>query len=763
MTTGEATLPRHMKVLLACMQGGATLIEEFAMSWKTGFAGIVVAMALLAPSSAPAATQTFANPSVKGVRLDWCAHFGTDCGQAAADLFCRQNGFSSAQRFAMDPNIGRRGIATLVFGDGRLCNGPKCSGFRAITCAKADVATPAPVLKAIPRTPAIVAAPSAPPPKVVVPTVRPVPVLRPKITLKPTGPVAGKPSPGGKEMAGPGGLTIAHGAVANLTLTYPEGAWLYHCTSGCEFRLDTDIDMSGGGGSQTVGFTGDVKKIPHAGGFLWQVATAPFPPFGKGAPADFAPPHLVASGTFAGAAHDVPVDFKALANSGSGIGKARLHMPPPAVFYVRIVPVIAPGVKVFAGTPSNVIKVYYGQKPPPQPPLKLPSTSPPNLFNVKVVSFTPPDFADPNRWGCVVVTGYEPGTSSMIKGLYPLGEHCPPDYKGKGHNINSLGDLVDAAGSGITDLWDWVSGTYSDLKKIAVDIVMDYTPFGLQCKAMVSAVGGKGSDCRVVAEVGVNAGMAALGLPPSIPNYNQLIDQGVDAAVDLAADQITEQTGIPCVGPCQDALKKGLSAAADNLKKSNDTPGCVGTEEAHQNGREPLCLPSGVYAKPAHGAVDQPPLAMIAVTRTQYDRDPTSLYKEACYADLAIHFRNVFPAQKVSGPFHNTKDIPTTTIKGDLYNTAGLKLPETMPKGSTKVIPIVFQSAVKFEFGWTHDLWQQSEIPARELARTDGAGLVHPVLRQHGDGHTQCPLRTGGRIDPEPDAEALLRGNDGRR
>ena len=190
-----------------------------------------------------------------------------------------------------------------------------------------------------------------------------------------------------------------------------------------------------------------------------------------------------------------------------------------------------------------------------------------------------------------------------------------------------------------------------------------------------------------------------------------------------------KQTGIPCVGPCQDALKKGLSAAADNLKKSNDTPGCVGTEEAHQNGREPLCLPSAVHAKPAHGAVDQPPMAMIAVTRTQYDRDPTSLYKEACYADLAIHFSNVFPAQQVSGPFHDTKDIPTTTIKGDLYNTAGLKLPESMPKGSTKVFPIVFQSAVKYEFGWTHELWQQSEIPARDLLGPDGAGLVHAVLR----------------------------------
>ena len=94
------------------------------------------------------------------MRLDWCAHFGTGCGQAAADLFCRQNGFTSAARFTMDPNIGQRGIATLVFGDGRLCNGPQCSGFRAITCAEADVAAPAPVLKPIiTRPPAIIAAP----------------------------------------------------------------------------------------------------------------------------------------------------------------------------------------------------------------------------------------------------------------------------------------------------------------------------------------------------------------------------------------------------------------------------------------------------------------------------------------------------------------------------------------------------------------------------------------------------------------------------
>ena len=37
-----------------------------------------------------------------------------------------------------------------------------------------------------------------------------------------------------------------------------------------------------------------------------------------------------------------------------------------------------------------------------------------------------------------------------------------------------------------------------------------------------------------------------------------------------------------------------------------------------------------------------------------------------------------------------------------------------MPKGSTKLIPVVFQTAMKYEFGWTRTLWEQSEIPARD-------------------------------------------------
>lgn len=667
------------------------------MSWKSAILGL--SAALLIPTLASAATETFSSPTLHGLRLDWCAHFGSDCGKPAADLFCRENGFSEAARFAIDQNIGQRGVHTLVFGDGRTCNGPTCSGFSAITCIKTDIAQPPPAVTpeaVAPSQPVLV----QPPPKAVL---KPGPAIIARPSSRPS-PPSGKPVTGEMQMP------VASAKAGNLLIAYPEGANLYHCTSGCEFRLSTDIVMSPKDKFQLVGFTGDVKKVPHANAFLWQVTTAPYPAFGKGVPSDFSPPHLVASGEFTGSVHDIPIDFQQLAGAPTG------RTIPPGSFYIRILPTTAPGKKILAGTPSNVIRVYYTEKPPPQPPLHLPNTNPPYLFDIKLLSFTPPDFEDPNRWGCVLITGYTSAASSIVKTAFPLGERCPASYKGQGNNITSFGDLVDAATGALTDLWDWVSNKYNDIKQLAVDIAMNYTPFGLQCKAAASAIAGDdaASYCRAAAEIGVNAGMAALGVPPSIPNYNQLIDQGVDSAVDLAADEITDQTGIPCVGPCKDALKKGLDAAADNLKKSSYAPGCVGADEAHQNGREPLCLPPGVLAKPAPGAVYRPPVATIAVTRTPYDRDPNGLFKGPCDASVSLKFDNTFPAQTVSGPFHNSKNIPTTPIQGMLYLPAGAKLPESMPKGSTQAMTVVFQAGQKFEFPWTHELWQQSQIPARD-------------------------------------------------
>lgn len=74
--------------------------------------------------------REFPEPKINGVRLDACRVWGNECGQPAADAFCRLEGFDKAVALEWDKNIGR----TWVMGDASVCDDPNCDGFRTITC-----------------------------------------------------------------------------------------------------------------------------------------------------------------------------------------------------------------------------------------------------------------------------------------------------------------------------------------------------------------------------------------------------------------------------------------------------------------------------------------------------------------------------------------------------------------------------------------------------------------------------------------------------
>ncbi len=733
------------------------------MAWMLRFLGCLIA-ATVGADLALAETGNFNAPSVRGVRLDYCQHFGSQCGKPAADLFCRENGFAEAARFLIDENIGGRGIQTLVFGDGRLCQGPNCSGFRTITCSRPDkeaapVVTPpmiavqpiqplppppattmvAPVQPPPPpqTTPMIAVKPLQPfvppPPMIAVKPVRPLPPVPPLVSAVPIQPLP----PPDVSMVGPivplppvrptpptvtatlppappsGSPPMTAGPIAPI-FAMPAGASLVRCLrSDCEFAVTYDFDIDPKAEYQSEYFIGNVEKVFNAGGFRWQIATQPFPVFGSRE--DLNPPGLLASGTEPGPSRGFPVDLKTIVGTPQGRAK------PFDKLHIRILPIAKPGTEIVVGQPSNVIGVYYASVPPPQPPIRIYDFSPPHLFSVKVVSFIPPDFENPNRWGCVVIKGYKGYASPITKQVFPLGnEICPKSFKGGSGGsgqITSFGEFVDWVSGGITDAIDWVSERYDDLKELAVDIVMKYTFFGAQCELIAGAIDKDSTGyCRVVAEVAVSSGMVALGIPPSLPNYNELIDKGVDHAVELAAAEIVSQTGVPCVGPCEDALREGFSKAADELKTTSYTPGCVGEDEAHKHGREPLCLPDFIIAKPAPGAVYTPPTAVVEVTRLFADENPGSLFDDKCRLGVGFSVENHFPGGTVWGPGTSpqTKDVPAQKIAGTLFGGDGTELSPEMAKGSKIVRNVVFEPPQKFIFSWTRQLWNWSQIPARD-------------------------------------------------
>ena len=78
-------------------------------------------------------TKTFRYPTINGYRLDWCRLWAQDCGQGAADAFCRKMRFTRAIAFEEDYDIGAKS-PTYVIGSGKICNQSFCDGFKYITC-----------------------------------------------------------------------------------------------------------------------------------------------------------------------------------------------------------------------------------------------------------------------------------------------------------------------------------------------------------------------------------------------------------------------------------------------------------------------------------------------------------------------------------------------------------------------------------------------------------------------------------------------------
>ena len=79
------------------------------------------------------AQEGFREPRIEGNRLDWCLGWGKECGQPAADEFCRFKGYKSALRFEVAHMVG----PTKVIGTGEMCSVPACDGFLYITCSMA--------------------------------------------------------------------------------------------------------------------------------------------------------------------------------------------------------------------------------------------------------------------------------------------------------------------------------------------------------------------------------------------------------------------------------------------------------------------------------------------------------------------------------------------------------------------------------------------------------------------------------------------------
>lgn len=439
------------------------------------------------PAAAVETSQSFVAPAIKDVRLDWCRNWGVGCGGPAAELFCREKGFDKATRWSIEPNVGARGIPTLVFGDGRLCQAPNCSGFRVIVCARV-AAAPSPKLEVKPQPieqkkkvkPALLKEPA----KIVKKTAA-VDAKRKVANFKFTRISRFKPRQ-------PEAVRLAWIKTLRILNAYPAGALLYKCGSG-DCSITTTSDMEIDDKAPTVDLTFSTSSVPHTEAALWQVSYLPFAAFANGSASDLTPPGLVLSGQI-----NYPQGW--LSFNALDAAKKLPTGAKEAIFHIRVLPVAGEGQII--GQPSNVMRAFYGVKLPPQEPYEIYTKSevPGSAPNIRLVKLEVEPWKSVERW--------------------------PPGCKTWEELYGEEKDIFEEIGDFFSGAWNWASDAYQWAKDQVIELASILTLDLIPKEVFVFAL---------------DAAMASMGIPPDIPNLDQLMKEGVDGlAKEMAKAAMTQ-------------------------------------------------------------------------------------------------------------------------------------------------------------------------------------------------------------------------------
>ena len=317
---------------------------------------------------------------------------------------------------------------------------------------------------------------------------------------------------------------------------------------------------------------------------LWQVSTEPFPQNETMAPPGLVLEKLIFGGT--GGQFDIDFGqfypqedpggfFDSIGKLVDDVVNSVIDEPEPVktfpdfipmTFYVRILASQPGG----GSSPSNTVIVRYL---PTGEVLAGVSPSGP-IYETQIVEYIPYRAADPAYKACTVLThdivfqstnseGEVTSQVAMPEGTQSCG--CPgvKCSSGGGSDCDiapwNWGNCVFEAGK-------WFVNAVTDAVNYGVDLYQDAKGFVIDTLAsFVCGAFDEGSDAKTACEAGVAVGVnvaitAFTGIPPDIPNFEELFDEGLEYAIAQAAAQVT---GFECDKTCRELLKKGFEGLSD--------------------------------------------------------------------------------------------------------------------------------------------------------------------------------------------------------
>ncbi|MBK6917121.1 MAG: hypothetical protein IPH07_06955 [Deltaproteobacteria bacterium] len=278
-----------------------------------------------------------------------------------------------------------------------------------------------------------------------------------------------------------------------------------------------------------------------------------------------------------GALAPPPVVMPSAASKMAGkpaVAKTSALRSAPRRYELRVFAVDGAG-KVL-GPASKPVQIVHGPKArtevtlfpdglaPPKPP------KPAKGLHAHIDRYEPIQFATSDAWKRWVVTtcAARPGTptkfpypSTASEGppcsVMPIGKAFvwDPTTKSSKDPVAAVGEAITDALAFAADAIDWASAAYADIKKAVVSTVAGVIPY---CD----------STCSTLLAGALDTGLAALGVPPSLPNFEQLTEMGEDYLVQLVAEEVAAGVGpltaeLAAAGTRKliDGVRKGIADA----------------------------------------------------------------------------------------------------------------------------------------------------------------------------------------------------------
>lgn len=318
---------------------------------------------------------------------------------------------------------------------------------------------------------------------------------------------------------------------------------------------------------------------------MWQISTNPFP-----SAEEISPPGLVKQKLmFGGQDGQFNIDFRQFFDQPASSGfwddvsnavndavndvtenltaeeKPLTTFPDslPMTFYVRLLA----GKPGGGYSPSNTVIVRY--LPTSEVLTNLSPSGP--IYEAKIIEYIPFRPADPAYKACTVSTKDVSFTQFTGQTTIPAGTQscgCPGVKCNSGGSDSCGWDPLCYVGKGLEAAGKWFVQAVTDVVNFGVGLYNDAKSYVINTIASFACGWIDDPKAKAACEVGINVAAnvaitAFTGIPPDIPNFDKLFDEGLEYAV---ATVVSEATGIDCDKTCRELLKKGFEAASDPEK-----------------------------------------------------------------------------------------------------------------------------------------------------------------------------------------------------